>query len=82
MPLQDELDAQKQEFEAAAPPEAVAVLHRATADLAASGIMEGIVKAGDRAPDFALDDARGTRVELSAELTAGPVVLGFYRGRW
>jgi peroxiredoxin len=38
--------------------------------------------AGDRAPDFELENAAGQRVRLTDLLTRGPVVLTFYRGAW
>lgn len=50
--------------------------------VAASGIAQRALKAGDHAPDFRLHDARGGFVRLKDLLGAGPVVLSFYRGRW
>jgi peroxiredoxin len=50
--------------------------------LAASGIVQRALKAGGRAPDFSLPDARGGYVRLNGLLAAGPVVLSFYRGGW
>ncbi|MBW2100840.1 MAG: AhpC/TSA family protein, partial [Deltaproteobacteria bacterium] len=47
MSLQDKLDTLKREFEAGAPPEALAVIHRASDDLLNSGIMERTLKAGE-----------------------------------
>ena len=49
-----------------------------TAEVAAAGAL----RAGDRAPDFALPDATGETVRLSELLAEGPVVLTFYRGAW
>jgi peroxiredoxin len=40
------------------------------------------LKAGDRAPDFDLRDQSGQRIQLSALLQQGKVVLAFYRGHW
>lgn len=83
MSLQDKLDAFKADFETnVAPPAAVAVMHRATADLIATGQAERALKAGDRAPDFTLPDADGAPVSLAGLLAKGPVVLTFYRGVW
>lgn len=83
MSLQDKLDAFKADFETnVAPPAAVAVMHRATADLIATGQAERALKAGDRAPDFTLSDADGAPVSLAGLLAKGPVVLTFYRGVW
>jgi hypothetical protein len=82
MSLKEQLVAKRREFEGAAPPEAVTVMHRATEDLRRSGIMNDILKVGDRAPDFELNDAEGKPVRLQERIAAGPMVIGFYRGRW
>jgi peroxiredoxin len=52
------------------------------ANLAASGIVEQSLQAGDLAPDFTLPNATGGTLTLSELLTHGPVVLTFYRGEW
>jgi hypothetical protein len=63
-------------------PEVRAVMHQATEDLRASGIMDRVVKAGAPAPDFTLPNVAGQPVSLAAQRARGPVVLSFYRGRW
>jgi peroxiredoxin len=55
---------------------------RADFELAASGISRRALKAGDRAPDFLLPDARGGHIRLRSLLAKGPVVVSFYRGGW
>lgn len=82
MSLQEKLDARKKEIGSAAPKEALEVMERATEDLKNSDIMSRAKKEGDTAPDFTLNDYRGNPVSLSQMLAKGPVVLGFYRGRW
>ena len=60
MTLQEKLDAFKADFEGnKAPPQAVAIMRRATAALIATGQAERALKSGDRAPSFALADADG-----------------------
>ena len=75
-----------------------AIVERASADLASSGILDRILKVGDTAPDFTLKDAEGIDVNLQELLagepqqpsTGGPqpplvggsVVIAFYRGHW
>ena len=82
MSLKAELDAFRSEFMAQVPPEIREAMVRADMELAASGIARRALKAGDRAPDFNLPDARGGHVRLKDLLATGPVVLSFYRGGW
>ena len=56
--LKQRLDEFKQSFESGAPPynaprEAIEKMHRATAELEASGILDRALQVGDRAPGFA-----------------------------
>jgi len=83
MSLQDKLDALKTEFETKmAPPAVVAVMHRVTDELIASGQAERALKAGDRAPEFTLPDPEGKLVASQELLAKGPLVVTFYRGAW
>ena len=83
MSLQDKLDAFRAEVEGKkAPPHVVAVMHKATADLIASGQADRAIKAGARAPKFALPNAHGQLVRSSDLLAKGPLVVTFYRGIW
>ena len=82
MSLQDKLDSRRKNFESSAPPEKLTIMHRATNDLLHSGIMEQVLKAGDRAPDFSLPDERGHLIESLDLLKKGPLVVSFYRGAW
>ncbi len=82
MGLQDKLDEYKKSFLKTAPPEAVAIMQRATEDLRNSGILDKVLKSGEPAPKFSLPDERGGLVELKDLLAKGPVVISFYRGQW
>ena len=82
MSLKAELDAFRSEFMATVAPEIRDAMVRADMELAASGIAQRALKAGDQAADFRLLDARGGCVRLKDLLAAGPVVLSFYRGGW
>jgi hypothetical protein len=82
MGLQERMDAYKKSFEAKAPEDVLEILHRATENLRNSGIFDRTVKVGDKAPDFSLRNTRGQEITLADQLSKGPVVLGFYRGRW
>ena len=80
--LQDKLDDRRKNFESSAPPEKLAIMHRATNDLRLSGIMERVLKTGDRAPNFSLPDENGNLVGSLELLKKGPLVVSFYRGAW
>lgn len=83
MTLQSKLDALKIEFETnMAPPPVVEALHRAVAELIASGAPGRALKAGDVAPVFSLPDPDGNLVSSADLLVKGPLVLTFYRGVW
>lgn len=87
MSLQDRLDALKADFEGgklAYKPglDVLDIMHRATAELIASGQALNARKAGDKAPEFTLRDPDGHAVSLAELLTKGPLVVSFYRGVW
>jgi hypothetical protein len=82
MSLKETLDEIKAGFLKQAPPEAVAVMASATEGLKTSGIMDGVVKVRDKAPDFSLPDPAGTVVDLQEFLRDGPLVVSFFRGHW
>jgi peroxiredoxin len=87
MSLQARLDAFKADFESGKPPynvprSVVETMHRATADLVASGAAACALKAGDKAPSFVRNDGNGNPVASSALLGQGPLVVSFYRGVW
>ena len=87
MTLQTKLDAFKADFEAGKPPynvpySVIETMHRATADLVASGAAGRALKAGDKAPVFTLSDPDGRPVSSSDLLARGPLVVSFYRGVW
>ncbi len=54
MSLQEQLNAMKEKSEAGIPAEALQVMHRATEELEKSGILDRVLKVGDRAPQLAL----------------------------
>jgi len=82
MTLQEKLTEYKKEFQKTAPPEAQALMQRSTEDLIASGILDGVLKSGDAAPGFTLDDHNENPVTSADLLSRGPLVLSFYRGVW
>lgn len=87
MTLQDKLDAFKADFEAgkppySVPPAVIETMHRATAELIATGAAGRALKAGDTAPAFTLEDPDGKPVSSHDLLSHGPLVVSFYRGVW
>ncbi len=86
MTLQAKLDAFKADFEAGkppynVPPAVIETMHRATAELIASGAADRALKAGDKAPSFQLADASGKFMPPPTSCE-GPLVVSFYRGVW
>ena len=87
MSLQSKLDAFKADFEAGKPPykvphSVIETMHRATAELIASGAAQRALKAGDKLPAFNLPDPNGNKVSSDDLLSKGPLVISFYRGVW
>jgi len=87
MSLPERLAAFRANFEAGgapyhAPSWVHELMHRATAELIASGAAERALKAGDRAPEFTLKDADGRDMSSRELLAKGPLVVTFYRGIW
>ncbi len=87
MTLQAKLDAFKADFEAGKPPynvprSVIETMHKATAELKATGQAERAKKVGDVAPSFRLRDPEGNVVSSEELLQKGPLIISFYRGVW
>lgn len=85
--LQSRLDEFKKAFESGAPPynaprDAIETMHRATAELKASGIEARTLKVEDHVPNFALFNQDHVQVSSSDLLREGPLVISFFRGHW
>ena len=85
--LQERLDEFKKSFESGAPPynaprEAIEKMHRATAELKATGIEERALRVGDRAPSFTLFNQNHVQVASADLLRDGFLVISFFRGHW
>jgi peroxiredoxin len=57
-------------------------MKRAMKELQDSGILDKASGKGDKAPNFTVENSTGRSINLKETLSKGPVVLGFYRGRW
>ncbi len=82
MALEDTLRAIREASAKRLSAERAAIMHRATEALRRSGIMDRLIKVGDALPPFALPNAARQEVRSSDLLTAGPLVLTFFRGSW
>ena len=82
MSLQEKLNEYKAGMQKKAPKEALEIMHRATEDLRKSSIMESVIKVGDKAPDFELQNTAKKPIRLTDLIADGPLVLSFYRGKW
>jgi hypothetical protein len=85
--LKDRLEEFKRTFESGALPynatsEIVATMHRATAELKASGIEGRALKIGHHAPEFALFNQDHVEISSKEVLRQGPLVVSFFRGHW
>lgn len=63
-------------------PDAALAIMQTSADNLANTLPEPGLTVGTVAPTFTLQNAFGHNVSLKQTLTAGPVVLVFYRGSW
>jgi peroxiredoxin len=75
------LNGSLEEISAQMPPEIGDRISASLNEVRTSGVAPGLA-VGERAPVFALPDARGNEVSLADRLASGPVVLVFYRGEW
>ena len=82
MKLQEQMDTFKKNFVEQAPEQVVETMVRSGEKLRVSGILNRVVKIGDKAPDFSLRNTSKAEVSLNSLLVNGPVVLSFFRGRW
>jgi len=80
--LAEELEALAARSRASSSEETKAVYRKSAESVAASGILEQALRAGDAAPMFELPDAHGTIVRLADILEKGPAIVSFYRGSW
>ena len=85
--LQGRLDEFRKAFESGvrpynAPHEAIEKMHRATAELMATGIEAHALKVGDHAPYSTLFNQDHVQVSSADLLRQGPLVVTFFRGHW
>ena len=74
MTLAERLDTIRQGADKRIPADKRAIMHRATDDLRASGIMDGVIKVGDQLPAFRAEErvrAGGALVRASGQRAVG-----------
>ena len=82
MSLEEKLAAQRAASAAKFSDEVKQNFGKAAAWLKASGIARNALGVGAIAPQFELPDTEGSVQSLSGLLSAGPLVVTFYRGVW
>lgn len=82
MTLQESLDKIKVRIESNLPKDTVSIMHQSTKKLEKSGIGTAILKIGDKAPEFNLQNQDGVFISSVELLKKGPLVITFYRGGW
>ncbi len=71
-----------QVFRDTLPPELNALIEQGAGEISALSIVENALQAGDKAPEFNLQNYSGESRSLADYLKQGPLVLTFYRGLW
>lgn len=82
MSLKETLDQIRASAGARIPADKLAAMSAATTRLRESGILDDVIRVGDRLPPFELADSRGEIVRSSQLLDRGAVVLSVFRGHW
>ena len=82
MNLQAKLNELKADFEQKVPKKTLEIMHKARDDLRRSGILNHVLKVGDTAPEFELENTEGELIRSNDILAHRLMVLTFYRGKW
>ena len=82
MGLTEQLEKIRESAAERIPADSLAIMHSATEDLRASGIMDRVLKVGDSMPAFNLENTRGETVNSADLLAKGSLVVSFFRGKW
>lgn len=81
-PLKSLLEEKKKAFEQKADTNKKRIYAEGIKSVENSGLIDEALQIGDTAPNFVLNNAFGTPVELKQYLEKGPVILTWYRGGW
>jgi peroxiredoxin len=80
--LADRLAALRDKYGSILKPDLAAKMERHIEELRSDGSLDAVLKPGEHAPAFALDDQHGNVVSSAGLLAKGPLVVSFYRGTW
>lgn len=81
-PLEEDLNNRKTDFEKKATADKKKIYAEGLEAIEKSNLVKSALQVGDKAIDFTLNNASGTKVSLYDELKKGPVILMWYRGGW
>ena len=82
MTLEVRLNEIRRRYDREIPADSTALMHRAVAELKASGAADRIVGVGEALPPFSLPNQFGETLSSSELLRFGPIALTVYRGFW
>ena len=82
MTLKDKLEEVKSGFKKNADTESQEIMRHAEEQLRHSGILDQVLKKGEKIPDFILQTPQGKKVSSDELLDRGPLVINFFRGVW
>lgn len=80
--LKTKLDEKKEGFLKRADKKKIDIYEAGIDSVDKSGVTKNAIQVGQKAPEFALTNAKGDTIKLSALLKNGPVILTWYRGGW
>jgi peroxiredoxin len=82
MTLKEQLQELAARSKAKMPEQTTSVMKNSLDEIQKSGVIDRALKVGQRAPDFALPNAKNKTISLKEILAKGPAVVSFYRGGW
>ena len=82
MSLAQKLDQIRAGAEKNIPAPSLELMHRATAELEASGQLDNLIPVGAKLPAFEMNNQFGETVSHAELLSDGPLVMTVYRGLW
>ncbi len=82
MSLKEKLDTMREAAAKRIPTDKQAIMHRATADLRASGQVARVLQVGQPMPAFQAQAHDGRVISSGDLLSRGSLVMSYFRGHW